>query len=140
MIPALSRRARIDRFIVSLNPMFRVIQVKMKTLNLGEPRLQIGPTLMHKISAGLREEAIRRGAVWYLKNNGVDVQCGFHVDFGTSGLRIEAWSGKDRRAAVWIAGEYSETTLSRDLGLALVAAGLTDTSRSAVRDIMNGNR
>lgn len=131
----MSRRARIDRFIVSLTPMFKVIAIKMNKLNLGEPRLMIGPTLLPRESP-IGPERIRRGAVWYLKGN---VQCGFHVDFAAAGLHIEAWTGQDRRVSVWIAGEYSQASLGKDLGLALAASGLTDlAASSALRTIVNG--
>lgn len=129
-----ARRTRIDRWIVSLNPMFEVITTKVRNLKLGEPRLQYGPTFMAKDTT-TQPERIRRGAVWFLGGT----QTGFHVDFMTNGLHIEAWSGKDRRVSVWVAGDYTEATLKKDLTLVLAASGLTDLARtSEVRNILNG--
>jgi hypothetical protein len=128
-----ARRARIDRWIISLNPMFEVIAKKVQSLKLGEPRLQCGPTFMDNASPS--PEKIRRGAVWFVG----ETQTGFHVDFMRTGVHIEAWSGKDRRVSVWVAGAYTESTLKKDLTLALAASGLTELARtSEVRNILNG--
>ncbi len=126
------RRTNADRWIVSLNPFFRVITSKIKAADLGHPRVEVGPTYIHKeIPSG--QDFIRRGAVWFV--SGLNV--GFHVDFYPSGVHIEAWQGKERRVSVWIAGEYTERTLGRDLSVSMVAAGLTDLARTAeVRNVI----
>lgn len=133
---ALYRRGAVDRWIISLSPMFSVINNKVKNLKLGEPRLEVGPTLMHKdIPTG--QNKIRRGAIWFISGR----QVGFHVDFYPSGLHIEAWSGKERRVSVWIAGEFTESTLKRDLSVSLVAAGLTDLAQTdEVRHLLAGSK
>ncbi len=117
---ARTRRANADRWIISLRPFFDVVADKASSLKIGEPRVTVGPVLMPKtVPSG--KDKIRRGAVWFVAGNNV----GFHVDFYPSGLHIEAWSGKDRQVSVWIAGEFTETTLKKDLSVVLVAAGLT---------------
>lgn len=129
-----TRRSRIDRWIVSLHPMFTVIQDRVKALKLGDPRVSYGPTFMTRDSPAATDK-VRRGAVWFIGG----IQTGFHVDFHLSGLHIEAWSGKDRRVSVWIAGTYTEQSLKKDLNLALAASGLTELARThEVRNIVNG--
>lgn len=135
MIPPVSRRARIDRWIISLTPCFDVINQKVKTLKLGEPRLELGPTFMPRGESSCGTERIRRGAVWYLHG----VQTGFHVDFHSAGLHIEAWSGKDRTVSLWVAGAYTEESLKKDLSVTLAASGLTDLARTTqVRKFLTG--
>ncbi len=129
----LSRRAAAERWIISLTPFLKVITTKVKNLKLGEPRVNVGPRLIPKeVPSG--QDKIRRGAVWFIDARNV----GFHVDFYKAGLHIEAWSGKDRRVSVWLAGEFTETTLKKDLNAALAAAGITP--RQAVRDIVTGQQ
>lgn len=133
---ARARRIAADRRIVALGRFLAVIDSKVTTLKLPEP-CQVGPTFMSKKFPGATETWIRRGAVWFV--SGLNV--GFHVDFYSTGLHIEAWSGKDRRVSVWIAGEYTEATLKRDLTVSMVAAGLTDLTHTAeVRNIVTGKR
>ncbi len=133
---ARARRIAADRRIVALSRFLAVVESKVSTLRLPEP-CQVGPTFMSKKYPGATETWIRRGAVWVIGGRNV----GFHVDFYSAGLDIEAWSGKDRRVSVWIAGEYTEVTLKRDLTVSLVAAGLTDLTHSAeVRDIYSGKK
>lgn len=130
------RRANADRWIISLSPFFTVISNKVSTLCLGEPRVQVGPLLMPK-TVPTGKDKIRRGAVWFIGGSNV----GFHVDFYHSGLHIEAWSGKDRQASVWIAGEFSESTLKKDLSVVLVAAGITGLARiEEVRHLLAGRQ
>lgn len=122
------RRATVDRWIASLQPMFDVITFKTQSLRLGEPRLTSGPTLMKKdfFSAGSGGDRIRKGAVWFIGGKNV----GFHVDFLASGIHIEAWQSKERHASVWISGKVSESSLKKDLTIVLAAAGLTDLART----------
>lgn len=123
-----SRRAAIDRWIVSLNPMFEVIQARVRQLGIGEPRLQVGPTMIH---SSRDDSSIRRGAVWFVDGKNT----GFHVDFKADGVGIQAWCGGERRASLWVAGKVTEGTLKRDLKTVLAAAGLSDLSKSQeVRD------
>lgn len=124
----LTRRAKAVRWIISLNPMMSVIEKKMEKVGLGEPRLEVGPSWMPREyfedSGGDR---IRKGAVWFVTGR----NCGFHVDFCATGqLHIEAWVGADRRVSSWISGAVSETSLKKDLGLCMAAAGLTDLART----------
>lgn len=115
--------------------MFVVIQKKVTGLKLGEPQLSFGPMSMVTSAPEPGLDKIRRGAVWFISGT----QSGFHVDFHKNGLHIEAWSGKDRRVGIWVAGEYTEGSLRKDLTLALVAAGLTELARTTeVRDILTG--
>ncbi len=125
------RRTNADRF-VSLNPFFRIISAKIRKTPLGTPRLEVGPTVMRKqLPSG--QDCIRRGAVWFVAGQ----NAGFHVDFYPAGIHIEAWRGKDRQVSVWVAGEYTERTLNRDLSVSMVAAGLTDMSQhTEVRNII----
>lgn len=121
------------RWIISLNPFMDIINSKMNKLGLGKPRLEVGPSWMPRErfedSGGDR---VRKGAVWFVGGR----NCGFHVDFCASGqLHIEAWIGGDRRISTWISGDVTETTLKKDLGVCLAAAGLTDLARTEeVRD------
>lgn len=103
--------------------MFAVITKKIVGLKLGDPRLEVGPTLIKKQLSGDR---IRKGAVWFLAGKNT----GFHVDFLPSGVHIEAWQGKERHASVWISGKVTEATLGKDLSVVLVAAGLPDLART----------
>lgn len=131
-LPA-SRRAKADRWIISLTPFFQVINTRVDLLKLGEPALNVGPAFMGKerFDDG-NGDRVRRGAVWWIKGHG---NCGFHVDFSAAGIEIEAWTGKERRTTTWIAGKASEVTLKKDLTVCLVAAGLTDLARTQdVRD------
>lgn len=124
----LTRRSKAVRWIISLNPMLCVIETKMAKIGLGQPRLEVGPSLM------LREhfedhagDRIRKGAVWFVTGR----NCGFHVDFCANGqMHIEAWVGADRRISSWISGSVSEASLKKDLTLCLAAAGLTDLART----------
>lgn len=111
-----------DRWIASLTPFFDVINTKTSMLGLGEPGMKVGPTLMSE-GGGAR---IRKGAVWWIN----DRNCGFHVDFFSGGIHIEAWTGRDRKTSTWISGKVTGATLKRDLTVCLVAAGLTDLSRT----------
>lgn len=125
MIPSPSgRRAAIDRWIASLTPMFSVIQARAKMLKLGAPSLEVGPAFIKKGSV-TDPDKVRRGSVWWVPDVG---NVGFHVDFMHGGVRIEAWTGKDRRASVWIAGKVTEDCLKKDLKVVLIAAGLTNLS------------
>lgn len=117
-----ARRAVIDRWIVSLTPLFTIISARAKGLKLGDPALEVGPNFMKHTSPG-ESDKIRRGAVWWVKGKG---NCGFHVDFEKGGVRIEAWTGKDRHVSVWVAGKVTEDGLKEDLKMVLSAAGLTD--------------
>lgn len=122
------RRIKATRWIIALNPMFRVISTKMERLGLGEPSLETGPGLL----AGTRfddlaGDRIRKGAVWFINNQ----NCGFHVDFCTNGqTHIEAWTGAARRTSLWICGDVTDSSLKRDLTLCMAAAGLTDLTRT----------
>jgi hypothetical protein len=124
----LTRRAKAVRWIISLNPMLGVIDKKMEKVGLGKPRLEVGPSWMpreHFEDSG--GDRIRKGAVWFVTGR----NCGFHVDFCSNGqLHIEAWVGADRRVSSWISGAVSETSLKKDLGLCMAAAGLTDLART----------
>lgn len=127
MIPV-RRRTRAARWIISLSPMFAVIQAKTRKLGLGEPRLETGPALLPKERfEDLAGDRIRKGAVWFLSGR----NCGFHVDFCDNGqTHIEAWIGGDRRTSTWITGDATEHSLKKDLGVSLAAAGLTDLART----------
>jgi len=123
-----ARRAKALRWVASLSPMFDVISMKIPMLGLGEPRLEVGPTLLpreHFEDQG--GDRIRRGAVWFVGGR----NCGFHVDFCSNGsTHIEAWTGGDRKTSTWITGDVTEISLKRDLTVCLVAAGLTDLART----------
>lgn len=119
---ARTRRAKVDRWIASLTPFFDVIAAKQKMLSIGEPGLTVGPTLMHDGPG----PCIRKGAVWWIN----DRNCGFHVDFYSGGIHIEAWTGRDRKTSTSISGKVTESTLKKDLTVCLVAAGLTDLART----------
>lgn len=69
---------------------------------------------------------IRKGVVWFVSGK----NCGFHVDFCSGGIEIEAWTGSDRRTKAWISGKVTEATFKKDLTVCLVAAGLTDLART----------
>lgn len=126
-----ARRAAIDRWIVSLNPLFAVITERAKSLKLGDPKLEVGPAFLKRTSIA-EADKIRRGLVWWIPGKG---NCGFHVDFQKGGTCVEAWTGKDRRVSLWINGKVTEKGLKNDLKVALVAAGLTDLARTeALRD------
>lgn len=124
----LTRRAKAVRWIITLNPLICVIETKMDKVGLGEPRLEVGPCWMpreHFTDSG--GDRIRKGAVWFVTGR----NCGFHVDFCVNGqLHIEAWIGADRRTSSWISGAVSESSLNKDLGMCLAAAGLTDLART----------
>ena len=127
MIPSpSSRRAAIDRWVASLNPMFVVIQARVKAMKLGDPALEVGPSFIKKASA-FEADKVRRGAVWWVPGTG---NVGFHVDFMQGGVRIEAWTGRERRVSAWIAGKVTDDGLKKDLGVVLVCAGLTDLART----------
>lgn len=123
-----SRRAVIDRWITSLTPYFEVIHDKAMSLRLGQPRLEGPPTYLDIDNPGDRfgKGRIRKNAIWFI--NGANV--GFHVDFYPAGIHIEAWTGKDRHASVWISGKVTEKSLKRDLTMVLAAAGLNDLART----------
>lgn len=128
---ALTRRARIDRWIASLTPYFDVISLKARSLRLGEPRIEGGPTYLDVDKPGdtlvrPRLPRIRKSVVWFI--DGANV--GFHVDFYLAGIHIEAWTGKDRHASLWIAGKVSEKSLKKDLTTVLASAGLNDLART----------
>lgn len=126
-----NRRGQIDRWIVGLSPLLDVIKYKIEKLRLGAPAMDFGPTYLPKDIPEFGPEKIRRGATWY--HNGV--RSGFHVDFLHAGLRIKAYTGKDRDVTAWIHGKVTEASLKKDLGVCLVAAGLTDLARTEqVRD------
>lgn len=108
-----------------MQPLFDVISTKVVTLKLGEPRLEVGPTYITKDFASSGDR-IRKGAVWWIAGKNT----GFHVDFLSAGVHIEAWQGKERHASVWISGKVTEATLRKDLSVVLVAAGLTDLART----------
>lgn len=134
MIPEAARRARASRWVASLNPLLAVVVKKAHCIGLGEPRLLSGPTFLpRKHFEDMAGDRIRKGAVWFVKGIG---NCGFHVDFCSSGqTHIEAWTSGERRTSTWIAGSVTEQTLRRDLSVCLVAAGLTDLARTEeVRD------
>lgn len=103
--------------------MFDIISTKVAGLKLGDPRLEVGPTLIKKT---LGADRIRKGAVWFLAGKNT----GFHVDFLPAGIHIEAWQGKERHASVWISGKVTEATLRKDLNVVLIAAGLPDLART----------
>lgn len=128
MIPrsAAARRAKADRWIASLNPLFDVINSRIMAAKFGQPGLNVGPTFMAGDRFDDGRDRIRRGAVWWIKGQ----NCGFHVDFSFAGIEIEAWTGKDRRSTTWISGKVSEVTLKKDLTVCMVAAGLTDLART----------
>lgn len=127
MIPSpSSRRAMVDRWIVSLRPLFTIVAAGAAGLGLGTPTLEVGPSFLKKSNA-FDADRVRRGSVWWIKGVG---NVGFHVDFSKGGVRIEAWTGKDRHASVWISGKITEDTLARDLKVVLIAAGLTDMVRT----------
>lgn len=124
----MTRRAKATRWIVSLNPMFVIINKRMERLGLGTPRVETGPTFLPRSRfhdhAGDR---IRRGAIWYVGER----NCGFHVDFcAENRIHIEAWTGGERHTSTWISGDVSEASLNRDLAVCLVAAGLTDLAKT----------
>lgn len=118
---ARSRRAKVDRWIASLTPYFDVIATKTVMLGLGDPGMTVGPTLMTEGGAH-----IRKGAVWWISER----NCGFHVDFFTAGIHVEAWTGRERKTSTRIVGKVTENTLKKDLTVCLVAAGLTDLART----------
>lgn len=124
----MTRRAKATRWIVSLNPMFTVINSRMERLGLGAPRVETGPTFLPRSRfEDVAGDRIRRGAVWVVG----DRSCGFHVDFcAENRIHIEAWTGGERRTSTWISGDVTESSLRRDLGVCLVAAGLTDLART----------
>lgn len=122
MIPRLSNRAKVDRWIAKLTPMFEVITSRINMLNLGQAH-GLGPLV---IRSGSKVERIRKGAVWFVSGK----NCGFHVDFCSGGVEIEAWTGSDRRSRLWISGKVTEVGLKKDLTVLLVAAGLTDLART----------
>lgn len=129
MSAAVTRRARINRWIISLHPLIKVVSSKAWRMGLGEPRIESGPGLM---PAGQFEDRagdrIRKGAVWFIAGVG---NCGFHVDFCANGqVHIEAWQGAGRRVSLWISGDLTEQTLKRDLTLCMAAAGLSDLART----------
>lgn len=123
-----SRRARVTRWIISLNPLLKVVNSKAWRMGLGDPRVESGPGLLPgKHFEDLGGDRIRKGAVWFI--NGAN--CGFHVDFCANGsVHIEAWQGGERRISSWISGDVTEESLRRDLTLCLAAAGLSDLART----------
>jgi hypothetical protein len=64
--------------------------------------------------------------VWWINER----NCGFHVDFYSGGIHIEAWTGRERKTSTSISGKVTESTLKKDLTVCLVAAGLTDLART----------
>lgn len=120
---SVSRRAQVDRWIVSLDQFFGVIRRQARRLKLGDT-FEIGPTYQRG-EHGI--EKIRRGAVWHVKGQG---NTGFHVDFMAAAMVIEAWSGKHRRCTLVITGKATVESLNADLKRVLAAAGLTDLARS----------
>lgn len=126
-LSASARRARVDRWVASLTPFYEVIARKSRALKLGTPRIEGGPTFMDIELPGDRfgKQRIRKNAVWWIGGKNV----GFHVDFFEHGVHIEAWTGADRHASVWIGGKASEESLNKDLNMVLAAAGLADLSR-----------
>ena len=124
-----ARRARADQWIITLNPLIKVITAKVAKLGLGEPRLAVGPTyLPRRYFEDLAGDRIRKGAVWFIKGHG---NCGFHVDFCANAMtHIEGWISAERRISSWISGQVSETSLKKDLTLCVAAAGLLDLART----------
>ncbi len=121
-------RTRAVRWIISLNPLIKVIETKAGGLGLGEAQADMGPTLMpRKHFEDQAGDRIRKGAVWFVGGR----NCGFYVDFCANGqTHIAAWTGKDRKTSTWISGAVTELTLKKDLTVSLVAAGLTDLART----------
>lgn len=101
-----ARRTAIDRWIISLHPMFSVITKRIQTV--GETPIEIGPTFID--GHGLAKDRIRRGAVWPERSNNK----GFHVDFGADGIIYKAWVA-ERHASLEVAGKATEATVERDL-------------------------
>lgn len=124
----MTRRALIERWIESLTPFFAVMHDKAMALRLGKPRLEAGPTYLDVDNPGDRfgKGRIRKNCIWFI--NGANV--GFHVDFYPAGIHIEAWTGADRHASVWISGKTTEKSLKKDLTMVLAAAGLNDLART----------
>jgi hypothetical protein len=131
MSMASARRAVIDRWIINLTPMFRIVDAITGDLkNLGTPRATIGPAFMGRHLFDDGGDRIRKGAMWWIRGYG---NCGFHVDFLNGAVSLSAWCGSDRRASAVLMGKPAGLSLADDLINLLTVAGLATLNRSATK-------
>lgn len=113
----LARRAAIERRILGLRPCMGAIEERLARLRT--PRVTLGPTFLDGARFPDGRERIRRGAIWFVDG----VRTGFHVDFLSDGVLIEAYSS-ERRMCLELTGKITPEGLRRELGLVLGGAGL----------------